>query len=525
MKKIILLMLLFSLLLSGCGVGGQPEETADGSTPDTTRLQQQETDATESRETDTFSDVTEPQKETVPPEVLKPALAVADLKTASYDYPDYSNRQYRLTEVGTFKDRSDFVFGDTLYQKSGQKYYLVSHIGQHKLTKAYDDLEYYGNGIAAAFTKVEGTAPRCELVNLETGEILFQDENAAWVKPISDRYYYVVFTTGRTTNQDSCLLYVPSSSVTYGSPSEGDIMFKGYVQVYDVVKQCYVEKLYFEKPYAVFLCGTTLCVGYDESSSILELHFENGISQKIEKTFGGSSLYAAGDLLLEWNTSEQTVTVNDCNMFPLVTYEKAALIKGLQYDSQYSDRYLAFYGEDGCVGVMDMRGNVVLPAEYYKIENTSNNYFVVQKTKDSESEGLLASDGTQVLPFQYASAHIDVLECPDDMLCFAATDRLFLPGFKTVAYNGYRIGYWGLVCEKSGENGSVLILAENSALSLSYPQGLGGLLAYESVNKNAIYEVLHGQCLYNKEFDFVQATDEYIYILTDDVWTCYKLEY
>ena len=103
MKKTILVIMLFALLLSGCGINNQqdataaegvPETTAAGSTPETTQPQLQETV--------TLPAATEPQKETVPPAPLMAVLSVDDLKTATYDYPDYSQRHYKLTEVDYF---------------------------------------------------------------------------------------------------------------------------------------------------------------------------------------------------------------------------------------------------------------------------------------------------------------------------------------------------------------------------------------------------------------------------------------
>ncbi len=533
-QSFIALLLVLVMLLAACGNGDNSTTHSNESNKEQTQTTTTgATTPSEGNPDPTEPKATEPEASTPPvtePPIVDPVpnLSVEDLKTVTYNMPDYSNYNFTLTEVGSF-ERTDGMYVYDLpiiYHKNGDivTYELLSLSGENLLGKEYHNYHYYGNGITGAYTFSQENPPVCDLVNAFTGETILSD-NATKIEPISDRYLYVIFATEQTDNENECFIYFTDNMFSFGGPSGDDIMYKGYAKVYDLEKHAYVEGLMLEKPYDVTVCGTTLCVVASSWYGVSELYFEDGTCVKDQQY-----LYAGENILMQKDYSTESVIIYDCNMVEIITYENADVIANSISGTGYSDQYLKFIGADGKYGVMDMQGNEVLPAIYKYIESVSNDLFIVTEYVDEKYNrhlGIVASDGTEVVPCEYSSIYLYRNENAYCMYDFDQTRFNYFPGCGILCTADY-YNLYNVYEKKPGDGGysskDVLIWDDFSHISLKYPARVGRFFVRSDSNGGEIYDIIHGDLIYGSGFSKVEYTSDYLYILADGVWTYYKVE-
>lgn len=487
MKKILAALLALIMVMSMAACGGDKQADPTTEPVETTAA----TEATEET-TEATEEATE---------------AVEETKAAPVEYNPVDFK-VTLTEVGPLKEEIGYFDDLPLnYTKDGDDYLysLLSHEGEDLLGKTYHNYNYLGNGLAAAYD-YSGEKPACELVNVETGEILLSD-GAAKVEKISDRFFYVIYATEVTENEDECFIYFTDSWVSI-TPGEDDVLYKGYGKVYDLEKGAFIDALTIEDPgQDVEACGSTVCVESDWN--VYDLYLEDGTVKS-----GVENVYVSDDHLMTYDYSKLTVYTTDFT--EVAVLEKAMPI---EMDDIYSDTYFVFKNEEGNSGVMDINGNEIIPAKYYGVSTIWNGLCVVYDY--DFNYGLYDLGGNELLPCEYEMIYGNDItmrvKTQDDVNCF------YFPGTGLVEAQDYTEAddiYYTYAEEGNYDLVNYFVLSTGEIITVEDYERAGIALIYSE--EAGFMELVTGQTLLEGGFDNVKMTEDYIYVKKGGTWTIYQ---
>lgn len=164
---------------------------------------------------------------------------------------DYTSLlHYELEPAGSVEDPDgSFYFGyDSLMDQNGDAIDLLSCTGD-VLLSGIEDIDYLGGGLYKARTPLEEDNVNKTGLYTTEGDTLIPGDAASIVMPYnrddgSARFVGVIYTTEETDNEDECIIYFTSDLISI-SVGEEDVMYKGYLRVYDIEKQQFVPGVEF----------------------------------------------------------------------------------------------------------------------------------------------------------------------------------------------------------------------------------------------------------------------------------------
>lgn len=500
MKKLraILAMLMVILTLCACGSAGSGETTP---APETT--QASDPAATEQ----TPAPETEPVEQTQPE---APPVSPSEVNELSIFDVNVS-----LTEVGIIEQPEDLSFGWDLplsRESDGEVYIytLYSYMGESLMGTTYHNYDYFSDGITAAYRYVDDdTVPQCSLINVNTGEV-YLDDGACKIEPLSERVYYVIYTTEQTDNVDEAFIYFTDSMFSMG-PGEDDILYKGYAKLFDLETGSFVGDLVFEEPHDIAVCA--------DESIVVEIDWYTSDVYSMDGTLLADdvdSITVCQDVMVQDLDEGAAVYDSGFNRLKLIP-DAEVLDEESRVYPFYSNRYLKVRDADSYqYGVVDMNGNWMLEAEYPIISKTFRDYVFVG-TKDEEHNyyyGLCLADGTEILPCIYDSVRAD-----DDLPMIHyqdmdEVDYLYIPGvgsFCCEDYNKDDLIYYTIPNEDDYSTRTYLVYGTGETVTYTDADIVAPLLL---LCEDGLMEMINGEILISaEEFDYdrVFSTGEYLY--------------
>lgn len=465
---------------------------------------EEQTDPTTETTAATTEATTAPTEETT--EATKPA--------AQIDVPQYKQPEPKvtLTEVATTDAQIDMFHYLPLAQgEDGEVYVysLLSYKGEDLIGNTYHDFDYFSDGIAVGYD-YSGEKPVCELVNTNTGEVLLSD-GAAKIEQINDRFYYAIYATDKTENQDEAFIYFTEDWVSL-SPDSDDVLYKGYGKVYDLEKAAFVEALTIENPgEEVQACGSTVCIEVDWG--VFDLYLEDGTVLP-----GVEDLYLSDDHMMTYDYD--AVTLYDCNFNEITVMEDA---EPISEDVIYSDTFFGIMNDERMLGVVDANGNEIMPAQFYGISSYWNGYFVVYD--EDFNYGIYDLSGAEVLPCEYDTIYGDSDEMTLRVSGKDDTDYAYLPGIGLVEAADFTNS--DDVFYKYPEDGNYdemeyLVYSTGESIVMKDSDEVGPALVCSEAD--GFVELINGETLMEGGYDEVWSTKEYVYVLKGDTWTIYQVQ-
>lgn len=358
MKKVIALLLTFAVLLSFSGCFSMP----DGSGPAVNN----NADITQNADAET-----------------KPAASTGDPRDAKLVSTKIETVKGSITEwndnSGVIKKDDEFAFVSCEGKISENTYVSVEYI----------DGDYYA---VSDVTEYASTAPAdiniFGVANVD-GELIIEKEYAS-IDYLNERFLKVITVTEITENEDDAIIYLTSNMFSIGGPSEGDTLYKGKWQIYDIEAQQFVPGLSGTTSANLYAYGNMIEVG------IGDIYTADG-----EKMPEGTDVLENGyytildDNYIEtlYNTDGEEVYVleEDCGIYESCTSSPEYFIMtdrsgssnvymiidetGKVYtrtDKTVTDllfgKVVVFY-ENSSYGLLDFDGNVVAASEYRYINS------------------------------------------------------------------------------------------------------------------------------------------------------------
>lgn len=492
MKKtlgVFLVALLMVTLLVGCGADAQEQSCVSAQTEP---LSQPE--VTEAAENETESAIEDP---------------TFDLQTTNGQTESFANYRVALTETATFE--SDYslsvnygVLVNYVKRDGLTAHTIFSFDGQDKLGEPVHTYTNCGNGVVIT-TVYTSAGPVRKLVNVNTGEIYLADD-AATISKVNDRFYYVTYITEETDNEDECFIYATKVDdniemhTIFNQPAEGEVMYKGYAKIFDLQTKQFVNGLHIEN-------RKTEVQGYKDTVCL-------------RSDTGWTFYNADGSLLVENLTSvffgEEFIirqTREGCEIYD-ADLNKVNFLEGVEYiggtNNQCSDRYFE-YKENDRVGVMKITGEKITEPVYKNTIEAYGEYIVCKN--DDETVTVIYSDGSVVVPGgTFKNARID------DM------PAIYLHGSEQYTY-----WFGGTLLENVTINAD-LIAKRNPNEFLIY--STGEWMEFEDARRlsngllhtvDGVVDVFTGSVLLAGEFEAVMASDAYLYVCNDGLWTVYSI--
>ena len=480
MKRLLALAIMLAVCLNicACGVssaGDRHEEDGEGALDG---LFGQETELREDPNTVETVDVTN----------AFPSQTEPSVQLAPVTEENISDYHYVLTKVCTFSDIDRLAFSSDFpvvrTTSNGTSYdYLYSYTGELLIQEPCQGYTHFGGGITAMYCK-EGDSQSVRLVNVYTGEILFDDSTILYIEQLSDRYYYMIHSAG-------------------------------YGLVYDMQLRKFIHDLIVTDSSSLavpFVIDSTLFVR--TQYGCYDLYMDDGSVRSLEDITITTSGYVQddGDDLLVFD-SQCDLVARIADARPLTDYAFDGV-------NNYSDRYFRT-GEYMAYSVVNLAGEVIVPGPCEDIR-VSGDYIIA----GSEDTGMAVflGDGTRLTDYlySYSSSHDDLplitLSDPQN----SENKFLYVAGKGVLSLEGYTAGSAGYYSGDDYHDCSYLILSTGQSIYLTGSYSM--YLPFLVESDQGVVDLIAGQMILPAGYDFVAATGEHLYVHAQGQWTVYTIE-
>lgn len=300
-----------------------------------------------------------------------------------------------LTELGTIEDESKdlSIWGSITKKVDDETSLMYTELGEavegseHLQAGALDREQQY-----IILTKKGELAASSALYSADGTELI--PFGAAVIKMVygSDRYVQVSYIEEETEQEEEAIVYSTDNRFSL-FPKEGDQLFKGYWQIYDLKNKKFVENIKF-------------------TSTRAEVKAADGDTFLVSGDDGSKKVYDCNGMVL----CEDAGNVTFSNQFYFENVSSGVIC----YDSSYSRLFetndtinaigdrndcLQYY-KDGVYGLIDTSGTIILETGFDSMINgkrDSDAFMVAEDVNDDFNfmHGLMRADGTLLADCQY----------------------------------------------------------------------------------------------------------------------------
>lgn len=214
----------------------------------------------------------------------------------------------------------DFSSAGGAYKTKSKKYGVLSLDGKHDTGAKY----YYAKSakkesedsqMTKGYFNVYSEEPGednpnvCGLVDSEGTEVL--PCKYGYISILNSRYARVITVSEKTEDKDKALYYITDKFVSL-SPDEGDTMYEGKWEIYDMQKKEFVSGVSGTRPYSI-----------DAKGSFIEYHNDKGDSVTADATGAavtdGRTIFSDGSYVLEKNGASTVYDTDGNKLFDFST--------------------------------------------------------------------------------------------------------------------------------------------------------------------------------------------------------------
>lgn len=417
-------------------------------------------------------------------------------------------RGIELKQTGTFTDGGNFDDWDYVMTVDDDRYSIIFKDGT--TSEPCYDSENMGDGYITLRTSNENVNST-GLVTMD-GEILIPCEAALieWIDTRSTEYRFlsVIYGTEVTTNKEEAAFYVHEGMFSI-YPEEGDVLYKGYGKIYDVVNKQFVGdlKLSLDGYVGVDACGD--CIVLEDAEGIAYLYDCDGnlIKQTAKLNGVGNGYIVCYDSgSYEVYDTTGTLRLSSKDSLGTVTSTHGFLKKNT--NSNYV--------------LIDLDGNQVLPDVYKSIGGENNGIVEVQNVMGEHQ--LIRLDG-EILATTTAGYFTET-GWNSGYYYFRENEKYTL------------IGPEGIIAEELDSYPSELVLEKDGALLVLNEKAFNltmddyreayydGLITVQSdeTGKYGLYELYNGKQLLDFQYNEIKVMYEsMVYARQGETWTIFEI--
>lgn len=515
MKKIVVLLLVLMITISVCSCSVPPSESAQVQLEDVlstladglAEMQKQENIDETDVSVNTPANVSSaPMTEFEEERTAVCGITLKELKSINPQKELLFSKGDLLNAYGDFICTMDDAENFTICDSWGNE------LEDGLIVSAYEPYEGY------LITLREGTLVDQTQLITSDGEIIIPYIEAD-IDFLNDRYLQITVPVEVTNNAAEAILRETDNLFSLGV-QEGDILYKGYIKVFDLQTGEYVPGLELRTNDSdVAACGDTLYVRDDHEYNMILDANGNILAEGFQHCKIAGMLY-----IISYGYKSEAVYDSNLNkLFDSGDYYLNG-IDGAKY-------YLNCAGDDYMDGVMDVSGSILIDAKYNFIKEYHDGLFVVNaETANGEQlYGLCDSNGNEILACEY-----DYLEYEQGYYRCKKGDAYTL-----FAYDGKKIADLGEYAEGvfsyREEKGKFYVLVLNTGeYSMEFerkPQTLHYeeqklFVAYDKLtDKYALFECVNGTQLTEYEYDEFKYHAGKVYARSGESYTIYEIQY
>ena len=428
-----------------------------------------------------------------------PSVATANLTEEEAANPVPDQFHVELEEVSRVHGKDHYRIHDQSLQKiEGDNNIFCDFSGTPVDPRPAYNAEYLGWNLFSVTLTSESDINCTGLVDA-AGNVLIPFDAAVIefpsFHPKEERPRYVLVYTGtEVTSDEDEALFSAWKSMFASVTTDERVFYKGTLRVFDLVTEQYVPGLEF-----------TSADSYDFAQVGDNLFTDTGNKAVVYSPDGEVVRTEQGNLrcnyryMLESDNGQYTIM--DANGTPL--YETGSYTSDLDYDSRnFRTSVNSMYG------VIDCRGEILLPAKYDFITGESGNRFIIYNGNSKYT--LVAQDGSVITSGTYISD-----TAPYGFLTYGKSKdyTLITPGNRIVKGLDSSSEYL-LYKKKDPEAYLVLNTGEFVSIDGTYCYGVGtGVLKLRnSENKYKLVDVFTGNDLSGFDYDYASSLNkDYLY--------------
>lgn len=414
-----------------------------------------------------------------------------------------------LQEAGAIEDpdgnlRFSYGLNGVLYTEKEDMYQLCSDLGAEVEGAAYADIDEVTDGYYVARREEDGMIQSCLIK--EDGTVLIP-YGPALIDQLSDRFLKVVYAEEVTENEDEAIIYFTSQMLSLG-PEEDDVLYKGYLLVYDLEGERFLDNLRVTSGYTnLYATDETVFVQDYEGTPALY----DGDGTVINDDMSGVT--RVGSFFSKWQDG-MTIVYSD-RMERL--FETTLQLSGIE-----SRKDCLSYYEDGKYGVLGTDGSILIPASYeYPLRDGGENLIFDDDTR----KGIVKPDGTVLAEdaFDYISFENGyyVAYYPD------GDNDVLISSDGTVYSNIEGSIPDTLVSIRTGEESYSVYVIEDGDYTLELadasPAGLHLVRGRDSASgKYGLFETVTGTQLLDYEYSAIETAYGKLYAYKDGIYTVFE---
>ena len=363
--------------------------------------------------------------------------------------------------------------------------------------------------------------PKSQLMTIN-GDIIIPFSEIC-IEFLNERYLKIVVPEEITDNPAEAIMRITDSMLSL-SIQEGDVLYKGYVKVFDLKTMEYVNTIELHSnESSVAACGDTLYVKDDHEYNMILDSDGNIITENFKSCEIIGEMYSI-------TFDYENYALYDSNMNKYYAFSAQNSVYKLDNAKFLFETIDLLEDYSSVRGVIDLNGTVLIEPQFNYIYDYNDGLIMVNIQKDGISlYGLCDMSGNMVVPFEY-----DYITYENG---FYKCRRISDGGYVIVNADGKKItespeaiDYFAYTESKGLFYVLVLNTGEYQMEFEKCPQEIqhafGFMKAYDRIsNSYALFEYVNGTQLTDYAYSDFKYHNGCIYALKDGTYTIYQINY
>ena len=315
----------------------------------------------------------------------------------------------------------------SIIDKDGDTVILNDPFGQNRLNASYRSYEKVDAAKGIYIVTSDAAEPNnTGLVNTN-GKVYIPCETAG-IRQINDRLVRVYYGTKKVDKEEDALFFISDRTIAISySKADGDRLYAGYVRIYDLVEEKFVEGFQNDDPAVTVRGLTENFYTYNARTGLSTVYDPSG-----KPVQGFPELHSVSSNVDYVTASVGDETrVYDQNAKLLLTSKEKSISK------VFGGKYYTVYRDDSLFHLYDFSGKEITKKGYNHIDACGEQFIVAEKKNDSFIYGVIDNAGNTVLPVSASFVSKDK-PCTGFMWAnYKETDRytLIYPDATTLSYD------------------------------------------------------------------------------------------
>ncbi|MBR0538178.1 MAG: OmpA family protein [Clostridia bacterium] len=276
----------------------------------------------------------------------------------------------------------------SIIDKDGDTVILNDPFGQNRLNASYRSYEKV-DAAKGIFIVTSAAAEPNNTGLVNTGGKVYIPCETAGIKQINDRFLRVYYGTKKVDKEEDAMFFISDRMIAINySEEDGDRLYAGYVRIYDLVDEKFVEGFQNDDPAVTIRGLTENFYTYNARTGVSTVYDASG-----KPVPGFPELkYISSNVDYVTATVGEETRVYDQNANLLLTSKATSISK------VFGGKYYTVYTDESLYRLYDFSGREITKKGYNSIDCCGDQFIVAEKKNGSYIYGVIDNEGNTVLP-------------------------------------------------------------------------------------------------------------------------------